>query len=372
VLEEDLAQLSGLDRYESVTWRMVDDPNGESGLVISARQKSTGPPFLMMSMNLQNVTSDEFNIAVAARYLAYDVVGSGSELRIDGTLGSNPAIAAELYRPIGSSPLFVAPFAGIQQQTIDVISNDQVVARYGETTSVLGLNLGVNLGLYSDLRVGASVGRLDANVLIGNPGLPSLSGEQTAASAIWRYDTQDSPVIPSHGTAAIVSLKHIFQDPAASPAQPNTRTSEGLNQLAGEATHFWPVRTVDRLFVLAGLGTSFSGQPLVIDQFTLGTPLHLGAYSPGELRGNNYYVLTGGYLKQVGRLPDFMGGQIYAGGWLENGDTFDVWKQATWRTQVSAGVVMDTLIGSIIGGATVGFDSRWRPYVAIGRIFGPK
>ena len=68
---------------------------------------------MMLGVNLENTTSSDFRVTLTARYLAFDVVGSGSELRIDGTLGSDPSVAAELYRPIGATPLFVAPYAGV-------------------------------------------------------------------------------------------------------------------------------------------------------------------------------------------------------------------------------------------------------------------
>ena len=96
-----------------------------------------------------------------------------------------------------------------------------------------------------------------------------------------------------------------------------------LTQLAGEINTFWSVRERDRLFVLGGGGTSFDDRPLPTDQFALGSPFHLGALDNGEVRGDHYYILTGGYLRQLGRLPDFMGGPIFAGAWLENGDAFD-------------------------------------------------
>jgi NTE family protein len=277
-----------------------------------------------------------------------------------------------LYRPIGSTPLFVAPFAGIQTATLDVIRDNAIVARYGQTLSAVGMNVGVNLGRESDLRVGAYIGHLDTSLRIGDPGLPALSGEQTAAQAIWRYDSQDSPVIPSRGTTAFTTLRHIFNEPDVTPPPPDGRASEGLTQLGGELTKFWTVRSTDRAFVVGGIGTSFSGSPLPPDQFELGSPLHLGAYSNGELRGDNYYILTAGYLKRVARLPDFIGGPIFAGAWLENGDAFNLWSEATLRTQLGVGVVMDSLVGPILIGGSAGFDGRWRTYVGIGRLFGPR
>jgi len=103
--------------------------------------------------------------------------------------------------------------------------------------------------------------------------------------------------------------------------------------------------------------------------FTIGGPLRLGAYRSGELRGQHYYAATAGYLRQVARLPDFMGGPVFAGGWLDQGDAFDDWDQAKWRVNPGFGVVMDTLIGPVILAGSAGFDGRWRTYVGIGRIF---
>ena len=45
---------------------------------------------MMLGVNLENTTSSDFRITVTARYLAFDTVGSGSELRMDGTVGSDP------------------------------------------------------------------------------------------------------------------------------------------------------------------------------------------------------------------------------------------------------------------------------------------
>ena len=87
------------------------------------------------------------------------------------------------------------------------------------------------------------------------------------------------------------------------------------------------------------------------------------------LRGQHYYILTGGYFRQIGRLPDFMGGSIFAGAWLENGDAFDDLSRAGWLTNGGIGVVMDTIVGPVVVAGSFGFDGRWRTYLGIGRVF---
>ena len=153
----------------------------------------------MLGLNLENTTSSEFRMTATARYLAFDVVGSGSELRVDGTLGTDPSVGLELYRPIGSTALFVAPYAGVRSQKFNVIEDDAIIARYGQTLTRLGLNIGANLGARSDLRVGAYIGETSAEIEVGDPLFPELDGRETAAELLWRLDTQDQPVVPAGG-----------------------------------------------------------------------------------------------------------------------------------------------------------------------------
>jgi NTE family protein len=369
--EADLAVLSGLDRYETITWRIVNNDAGESGLLVQARPKPYGPPLLMLGLNLENTTSEDFRVTLTSRYLAYDVIGSGSELRVDGTLGSDPGLAVALYKPLGATPLFVAPYAGLVSRTLDLIQDDAIVASYTQRLKRAGANVGVNLGRLSDVRVGGYIGRLTADVQVGDPGLPRISGKETVTEVNWRYDSQDSPVIPSHGTNAYTNLRYVFDGPDITPPLASGRSSVNLKQLTGEVTVFKSVSERGRVFILGGAGTSFGDRPLPTDQFALGSPFRLGAQDFGEFRGDHYYVATAGYLRQLGRLPDFMGGKIFAGGWVENGDAFDS-GNATLRTNVSGGVVMDTLVGPVILAGSAGFDGAWRTYVGVGRIFGRK
>ena len=163
-------------------------------------------------------------------------------------------------------------------------------------------------------------------------------------------------------------LWHVFNGPnLVRSAQLPYHTAP--TQLSGTANQFWSRGLANRVFVYGGLGTSFDSTPLPPDQFALGVPFALGAYDVGEIRGSHYYVATAGYLRRVGRLPDFVGGPVFAGAWLENGDAFDSWRFATLRTNGGAGFVMDTLLGPVIVAGSWSFDGRWRTYLAVGRTF---
>ena len=368
-VERDIAVIMGLDRYQTVTWRLRYDAARGLGLLVQGRVKPYAPPFMMLGINLENTTSSDFRITATARYLTFDTVGSGSELRVDGTVGSDPSLGIELYRPIGPTPLFVAPYAGVGRMAFDLIDDDAVVARYRQRVARIGLNAGVNLGAHSDVRIGAYVGDTTVSIEVGDPDSPELRGKETVGDLAWRLDTQDSPVVPAGGVLSYVRLTHIFSGADLTVRGETLDVDTGLTQLSAVANRFWSIGPPNRVFLYGGVGTSFDSAPLPTNQFLLGTPFRLGAYDTGELRGAHYYVATGGYLRRVGRLPDFMGGAVFGGGWLENGDAFDEWKRAGWKVNGGVGLVMDTIIGPVVLAGSWSFDGRWRTYLGVGRMF---
>jgi outer membrane protein assembly factor BamA len=186
---------------------------------------------------------------------------------------------------------------------------------------------------------------------------------------VWRYDGQDSPAVPSRGLFTTTRLTYTFDGPVFDPPLPTERSSIDLAQYETTANRVWSFGYRNRVFAAGGLGTSFDASPLPTDQFWLGKAFQLGAYNLGEVRGDHYYLATAGYLRELGRLPDFLGGSFFAGGWVENGDAFNDWNKATLRTQVSGGFIADTLLGPAMLATTVGFDGAWRVYIGVGRIF---
>jgi NTE family protein len=365
VLESDLTALSGLDRYQSIDWRMTTD-GGRTGLLIQAREKVYAPPFLMLGLIVENTTSENFRAQLAARYLAFDTLGSGSELRIDGVVGSDPSVAAALYKPIGATRFFARGIAGANRRMFDFISDDAIVAEYNESRVGVEGDLGFNLTRVSELSGGFYGGHVSDTIQAGDPGLPELGGAETIARLRWVLDEQDSEVIPSHGLRLITTLAQTIASPEAAGA---VRTNKDLTQAELSLSSFHPISTRDRWFAVFAGGTSFNDQPLPTRQFTVGYPFVLDAFAVGERRGDHYAVLTLGAMRRIGRLPDFLGGPIFAGAWLENGSLFDSHQNADFNSQVGVGIVTETAVGPIFLGTSAGFDGGWRVRFGLGRIF---
>ncbi|MCX6551282.1 MAG: patatin-like phospholipase family protein [Acidobacteria bacterium] len=106
-VDAELTKLTGAGRYEAASYRF-EIRDERPGLVVSIRPKSNGPPFLLVGLDLQNTQSSDVTATIRGRVVLFDVVGTGSEGRIDVSLGTTLAASAELYRPVGRTGLFVA------------------------------------------------------------------------------------------------------------------------------------------------------------------------------------------------------------------------------------------------------------------------
>ena len=83
-------------------------------------------------------------------------------------------------------------------------------------------------------------------------------------------------------------------------------------------------------------------------------------------------MLTIGYLRQIGRLPDFVGGPIHAAAWAESGSAFNRVADASVRSSASGGLVVETLLGPLVVGVSVGNEGSASFFFAIGRLFGQR
>ena len=86
------------------------------------------------------------------------------------------------------------------------------------------------------------------------------------------------------------------------------------------------------------------------------TSLKLGTSAP-----------TVGLLHEWFRLPDVLGGNVYIGGWLEQGSTFSPSQDDKYYGSLSAGVVLETLFGpAFLGYSQALNEGGGRFYIAVG------
>ena len=365
-VEEGVRRFSGLDRYLTVGWDLVER-NGSFVLLVRARRLATAPPLLMSVINVESRMNDDYQFEWASRFLALDWLSAGSETRLDLTLGTQLKLGGELRAPI-LGPLFLAGSVIGRRDVLNFFQDDAVVAQYTEREAYGLFDVGLSWRDV-ELRAGVLGGHYDVKVRVGDPVLPTIEGRESQLRLLGIFDTQDAAVIPSRGLRLVASARHYMS--AADPDRdlPSGRTDEGLYQaeIEGSTFHSWSERR-NRVFAVAGGGTSFGDNPLPTEQFALGLPLRLDAFSLGERRGDHFGALTLGYLRSLMELPGFLAGPSYVGAWLQGGSAWDVGADAQVDVQLGVGAIAETLIGPGIVGYSLGSGAR-RFYVGFGRLF---
>ena len=369
-LKEGILRITGTDRFETVGYGL-DRSGGETALVITVKTKSYGPPFLSMSLELNNLEGRTASAAVNGRLTAYNWLVPRSESRTDFAVGSRYLAGEEFYVRLGQTPLFVAPRAAVTEHTQSVYVDEQLTAEYRIRQFGGGVDFGVGLGRVAEVRLGTDIVHTHGSRQIGDPGLPDVSGTERTASLRLEVNGQDAPVVPGRGIALTAALRYYFDTPGPVADDPVESVATALpgRFWQGEVTAslFHRVRGEDRLFTYLGAGTSFNTTP-PLNRFSLGGPLRLSAYRVDEIRGANYVVGAAGYLIRAARLPDFIGGNFYVGAWIEAGSAFDARQNVSWVDCASGGVVLESILGPIFAGASISRDGHRRLYVSIGRL----
>lgn len=366
-ISSSILEVTGTDRYEYLTYGMTDTPQ-PTGLDIGVRPKTYGPPFLMLGLDLSNVDSTNFAFNLSSRVLHYGLLGRGSEARLDFVLGTEQRAALELLKPLFGSPVFVAGRGFFDRRGLNLYVDDDFVAEYRVKRSGAGIDLGTDFGRSAELRVGVNAADVRGRRRVGSPFLPEAEGTERWVGVGFIFDSQTSPLVPTRGIRLRSWLRRYYSGIKATGEFAGVGGDDYTVGLLG-TSWFKTIRTADRLFVL-GEGGFTAGEEPLLNQFSVGGPLTLGAFNNNEVSGDNYLLGIGGYLRNLGRMPDVLGGHIFGGAWIETGSAYDRWDEVDWNTNATVGLLVETLFGPLFAGGSVPLDGGGlRLYISLGPFF---
>lgn len=362
-LENQLTQIAGQGQFDRLGYEGFLQ-NGVPALRVTAHEKTYGPPFVDLEVNVGGSGVAAFDFSAGARVTFMDMFHHGGEWRNDLLFGSSNLAASEYYQPIAQSRFFVAPYAFASKFARNSFQGLTRVAVFGDERAGGGFDIGYNSGRRSEFRVGYELFDGKLSPLIGATGLPIVHGSTGQFRARYVWDGQDSPSVPSRGTRAIVTLSRVLQSPAL---------PDPINQLDIETSNFFHVGPKTSLFTGISGGTSFKGTAGPFQVFELGGPFRLGAYMPDAFLGNHYAYASFGFRRELYKLPQLVGKKIYWGGWYESGTAFGRRAEdpgpVVVRGSFNLGVIADTIVGPIALAGSVSPTGQSRVNFSIGRLF---
>lgn len=362
-LETQLTRLAGEGQFDRLGYEGFTQ-NGVPALRITAHEKTYGPPFIDLAVNVEGSGVAAFDFSAGTRITFMDLFHHGGEWRSDLLFGSSDLGATEYYQPLWQSRFFVAPYLFASKYARNSFSGQSRVAIFGDERAGGGFDIGVNSGRRSEFRLGYELFEGKLAPLVGAAGLPIVHGSTGEFRARFVWDGQDSPSVPSRGTRAVATLSRVLQSP--DQAKPMT-------QLDIQSSNFVPITEKTSLFMDISGGSSFQGSAGPFQVFSLGGPFRLGAYLPDEFLGNNYAYAALGFRRELYRMPQLVGKKIYWGGWYEAGSAFGTRAgdpgPVVVRGTFNLGVIADTIVGPIAVAGSVSPTGQSRVNFSIGRLF---
>jgi len=362
-MDQGIMKLDGMGRFLNISYSMVER-NGQQGLQIQTEQKPYAPPIVRPLILIDGSDYNNVLFSIGARITFLDFGSFRSELRNDVIVGSQYGVASEYYHPFTTtSNWFVAPRAGFNSAPLYVYSGQNLVADYRNRDAGGGLDVGYGFGRTGELRLGYEGGYEHLSRTIGNPTVvPVVSGGTGDIRLQYLLDTLDDPVIPRSGQSLKVYAKYFNDNPAAPEGFP-------LSEL--QFQNFFRLSNPSSIYFTANGGTSF-GYNTGIPAFSLGGSQRLLAYSTNELLTNQYFLFQLGYIRQLLKLPPFLGSTLDFIGMYEVGKTYQLPvgpKPPNLPNDLVGGFIVNTIFGPVEVGGAVGNYGRGRFFFRVGRIF---
>jgi NTE family protein len=362
-LERQLTRIAGEGQFDDLGYEGFVQ-NGVPTLAITAHEKSYGPPFIDLGLNVEGSGVAAFDFSAGARVTFMDIAHHGGEWRNDLLFGSANLAATEFYQPIAQSRFFVSPYAFASKYARNSFNGLTRVAVFGDERAGGGFDVGYNSGLRSELRIGYALFQGKLAPLVGAAGLPIAHGSTGEVRARFVWDGQDSPSVPSSGTRIVASLSRILQSPGIPHA---------IDQFDLQTSNFIPLSRKISLFAEVAGGSTFNGNAGPFQVFELGGPFRLGAYLRDTFLGDNYAYASLGFRRELYRLPQLIGKKVYWGGWYEAGSAFGTSTSnpgpVVVRGTFNLGIISDTIIGPIAIAGSVSPTGQSRVNFSIGRLF---
>ena len=358
-LEIDLVRATGEGRFDLLGYEIFASPEG-SELRIRAHEKTYGPPFLDLALNVQGSGTGNFDFSGGVRMTMLDVRRHGGEWRSDIILGGTNFLSTELYQPLGTSRFFIAPRAFFLKQARGSYSGTHEVAQYHDRRLGAGLDVGFTSGRRSEIRLGYEYFNGALATVIGEAPLPGVSGNNGMLRARFVYEGQDNPNIPRRGTRLTAEFDHVIESPGA---------PHSFEQLSLNGSQFIPVSSKGSIFGAASFGTSFGDKAGFFQKFSLGGPFRLGAYSRDEFLGNHLAYASVGYRYELFRLPVLVGKKVYAVAAFEAGSAFPDFDHIAVHNSLNIGTLAETILGPIQLAGSISTTGRAKVNFSVGRLF---
>lgn len=363
-LKEDLLRVYDSGYFEKVDFKFLKQ-DGKNGLLILPVEKSWGPNYIRLGSNVSNDFSGYSYYNFLLSYTMTELNSYGGQLKNEFQAGTTCRAYSEFYQPLDYSQyFFMAPRAKCEQQIQNIYNKESSrIAEYRIRSGIGGMDLGLQLSKYAELRLGIEGGVLNARPIIGDNDLPRYDQGKAAIVSSFIFDQLDSPFFPQRGMR--LKANGYFSEKVLGAKEAYNKIMLQWSQAIsfGKHTFFADLEFAGKLG---------SQNIPYYDLYTLGGFLNLSGYHKEELRGRYLQLNKLVYYYKVLKLPPTVGKGVYIGASAEGGNIWDKsdnigWDDLIWGGSLFLGV--DTIIGPICVAYGYNDDNKSNFYLYFGQAF---
>ncbi|MGR8949570.1 MAG: patatin-like phospholipase family protein [Gammaproteobacteria bacterium] len=361
VVERAVARVYGLDMFQSVRYEVVNEGD-QTGLVITADEKSWGPDYLQFGMGLSDDLDGDNAWNVAASLLKTNINSRAGEIRVGVQLGERPIAFGEIYQPLDSQlKYFVRPRIAFLSRSVARFDNGEQIDEFRVRRVGVALEAGRLFGDDAELVFGLRRFIGEAKQRIGDPLTRDVSFNNAELVARLTYDTLDNRNFPQNGIFSRVEWLDSLQDLGG---------DDNYSQLASTFTmaRTWSGHTLIGSFEF---NATLHGMAPLQNRFLVGGFTDLSGFAQDELSGQQVALARAIYFRRfdwVKFLPAYVGLSLEYGNVYE--DRSDIsFDPGDALAAGSAFIGLDTVLGPLYlsyGHAERGNDSV---YFFLGRVF---
>jgi len=301
-INRDLLRMYGDGYYESVDYTVLTQRE-RNILRVTPIEKSWGPDYLRLALNLETSTNSPATFGLRAAYHKTLLNSLGAEFITSVDVGFTNRLLFDFYQPLDRAQrFFVSTAAGVQQSHMDIYLDDQRVANYATKEAAVSVYAGMNIGLLGQVRLGWLERDRRFELDTGIRSLPNFSTRFGGVRATLDFDQFDRMYFPTRGWSSRIQY---FDSREA-----------GYSRLDAEAMA--AVSFGDTVFNgrLAYTGSP-NGRLPGYDAGSLGGFRNMSAYAKGQIIGDDISYVSLGAEQIIGRLPLGLRGDMRLGIALE-------------------------------------------------------
>jgi NTE family protein len=359
-VDQQLTLLGGGGRISDASYGLTEK-DGQQGLEVTAQEKPSGNTIIRPLIAVDGWNVENILLNLGARVTMLDFGGFRSELRTDVIVGSELGVYSEYLHPLSpQSNVFIASHVIADNSPLYIYTERYLEALYRERTYGGGADLDYIINRNSELRVGYEAEHLRLSEEVGESDdfLPLVDGRTGVTRARYAYEGTNSATVPTAGMMLYAQAKYY-------DAYPDAGYTFGSAEV--RAMDFFPITGRQTIYGGASGGSTLNKNPGGLPLYSLGGSLRLPAYNQNELLTNQYFLFQAGYEYQLSSLPALIGGKVLLLGGVDVAKAYYVANKPGLPADGVLGVVVNTFLGPLIFGGSVGDSGHRRIFVQFGK-----